>query len=122
MARVLIVDDERAILHSTALLLNDLGHETATLDRASEIDNTLEAFLPDVLVQDVRMPGLDIEILIRRLRTHARWATLPVVLFTAGLEAVEIAEELGVPVIEKPFRPSELEEAISAARTITLTR
>lgn len=114
--KVLVVDDERSILHSTAALLVDLGYRVATCDQATEISSTLEREQPDVILQDVRMPGLDLDRLVRELRADPRWQRLPLVVFTASMEAEDIFQRLGArAVLEKPFKPDELARAVSGA-------
>lgn len=114
--KVLVVDDERSILHSTAALLTDLGYRVATCDNAGEIRSAIERERPDVVLQDVRMPGLDIERLVRELRGDARWANLPLVVFTASMDIDDIFERVGArAILEKPFRPDELARAVSGA-------
>lgn len=116
MPRVLIVDDEPAILRSTSMLLRELGYEVAACAEASTIRAAIDEHEPDVLLQDIRMPGLDLERLVRELRQDARWARLPIVLFTASMEAQEIGERVGAHVVlDKPFRPAQLAAAIEGA-------
>lgn len=116
MPRVLVVDDEPSILSSTAMILRGMGLEVATCDNAARILETIERVEPDVLLQDVRMPGLDLELLVFAIRKDPRWRSLPIVVFTASLEAEEVGERLKLRVIEKPFRPEilgrTLEEAV----------
>lgn len=114
--KVLIVDDEESILRSTSALLEDMGFATATCSRADDIVTTLERERPDVLLQDLRMPGLDLEKLVQRLRSDPRWKRLPLVIFTASMDAEDIGERVGAfALLDKPFRPSELDEVLSRA-------
>lgn len=112
--RVLVVDDEESILRSTALLLEALGFQVITLDRSDLILETTLRERPDVLLQDVRMPGLDVDRLVREVRAHPELAHVHIVLFTASMEAGEIAERTGAVMIEKPFGPGALLHALSA--------
>ena len=114
--KVLVVDDEASILTSTAALLQDIGYRVATCSRAQEIREAIAREEPDVVLQDVRMPGLDLEGLVMGLRADPRWRRLPVVLFTASMDADEIAERLGArAVLEKPFKMSELRRVLDEA-------
>lgn len=116
MPRVLIVDDEPAILRSTALMLRELGYEVATCAEAGGIRDAIETHLPDVLLQDIRMPGLDLERVVGEIRRSPRWAGLPIVLFTASMEADEVGRRVGAHVVlDKPFRPAQLVAAIEGA-------
>ena len=106
------MDDEESILRSTALLLEDLSFEVVTLGRAERIVETALRERPDVILQDIRMPGLDVERVVREIRAHPDLAQTHIVLFTAGMDAGEIASRVEVQVLEKPFRPMELLQAL----------
>lgn len=111
-----MVDDEPSILTSTALLLESLGHEVAALrDHAASL-RVLESFHADVVLQDVRMPGLNLEAHLRRLRDAFAGRAPRVVLFSASMDIAETAA--GLPAdgwLEKPFRPQELASALERA-------
>lgn len=105
--KVLVVDDEPSILRSTSALLGSLGYEVVECGEASRILLTIARERPDLILQDVRMPGLDLDRLVLEIREkHGR---LPIVLFTASMDADELCARVRANgVIEKPFRPDEL--------------
>lgn len=110
------MDDEPSILRSTAILLEDLGCEAVVCDDASRIRDMLEAERPDLLLQDVRMPGLDIERLVLGLRSDPRFCRLPIVVFSASMDAEEVAARVkAVGVLAKPFRPEALARLVTLA-------
>lgn len=114
--KVLVVDDEKSILSSTQLLLADMGYEVAVCSQASEIRKAIETEAPNVVLQDVRMPGLDLEALVMDLRRDPRWRSLPIVVFSASLDLDDISERIGArAVLDKPFRPHELDAALQRA-------
>jgi CheY-like chemotaxis protein len=109
---VLIVDDEESILRSTALLLEAFGFDVHTVNRAEDILARALEVRPDALLQDVRMPGLDIDRLVDAFRSRKELEGVHIVLFTASMEIDEMAERIGVCVLEKPFRPADLLAAL----------
>jgi len=114
--KILIADDEPSILVSTAMLLRDFGYEVVTCSAADAIVATLEKETPDLLLQDVRMPGLDLEKLVLSLRGDARWAMLPIVIFSASMDLDDIHRRVGAAgMLEKPFKPHELVAALDEA-------
>lgn len=116
MPKILLVDDEPAILDSTATLLEEMGYSVVTVARADRIVATAKAERPDLLVQDVRMPGLDLQALVDALRADAQLAELPVLLFSASVDIREIALRVGAAQhLEKPFKPADLAAAIQGA-------
>lgn len=113
MKKVLIVDDEPMVLSSTQRLLADLGFSTATEMDPRAVVSAVRRERPDVVLQDLRMPGLDIEALLADLRADPDVGRTPVILFSAGMELDEVRTRVPVDgVLEKPFRPAEAVDAI----------
>ena len=109
MTEILIADDETAIADSTAQLLQADGHSVATISSAAQILAALRRERPRVLLQDVRMPGLDLETTMRAIRADPGLEQTFVVLFTATMSIRDIAHTLGADeVIEKPYEPEDL--------------
>ncbi|MFM2078716.1 MAG: hypothetical protein RJA49_2606 [Actinomycetota bacterium] len=106
-ARILVVDDEPTVREVVAQYLRRDGYEVMELDRGDQIDAVVRAFLPDLLVLDVMLPGgsgLDF------LRTSSR-DRLPVILLTARVDEADrvLGLELGADdYVTKPFSPREL--------------
>ena len=113
--RVVLIDDDEAVLHSLQMLLDSRGLEVLTYGSA-------EAFLSEppgdiaCVVADVRLPGLSGIELQRELK-H-RQAALPVILITGHGDipmAVAAVKEGAFDFIEKPFDDEQLVRAIAAA-------
>jgi CheY-like chemotaxis protein len=116
VTRILVVDDEVSILRSTQLLLMDMGFEVVTCAEQSQVLETLRKERPDLLLQDVRMPGLDLDRLVRAIRADPALGKLPILLFSASMDLDEIQERVGASgILEKPFKPMEIVQAIAAA-------
>jgi DNA-binding response OmpR family regulator len=117
MATILVVDDEPIVREVIVRYLERDGHRTLEAgdgDRAREL---LERDLPNLVVLDVMLPGMDGLSLCRWIRSRSE---LPVILLTArGEEADRIVGlELGADdYVTKPFSPREL-----AARVRTVLR
>lgn len=116
MTKILVVDDEASILRSTQLLLLDMGFEVVTCGDQSQILETLKRERPDLLLQDVRMPGLDLDRMVASIRAEPALRDLPILLFSASMDLDEIQHRVGaVGILEKPFKPTEIVEAIRGA-------
>lgn len=108
--RVLVVDDEPAILRSTQLLLEDVGWEVLALSNHLQALEALPGFQPDVILQDVRMPGLRLEEYLPRVRKES---PARIVLFSASIDLDGALAALPVDArLEKPFKPHQLFEAV----------
>lgn len=114
--RVLIADDESIIRLDLGEMLANLGYEVVgeVGDGATAVELALK-LRPDLVIMDIKMPGLD-GIAAARELTRARVA--PVLLLTAYSERnlVERAREAGVVAyLVKPFREAELLPSIEIA-------
>jgi len=106
---VLYVDDDPDIcevVKTTLCLMAGLRvHTAASGERAIEV--ALEG-VPDLVLMDIMMPGLDGPSTLKRMRGNAALAHLPVIFMTAKLLPAEVAHflQLGaIGVIGKPFDP-----------------
>jgi nitrogen regulation protein NR(I) len=81
MARILVVDDELNICWALQAYLTGEGHAVTVAGTAADALTELEARPPDVLISDIRLPGMDGVELLRRAR--ALGSDVPVILMTA---------------------------------------
>lgn len=121
--RALIVDDDRAMRDSLAVLLETAGWQVDLLDKAENAEKRLPEFKPDVVVSDVRMPGMSGLDLLRSLSGAS---DPPVVLISAHGDipmAVQAMQEGAYSFLEKPFEPRRLLAALrNAAERHRLSR
>lgn len=110
--RVLVVEDEPENRLFIGLMLRTEGYEVL---EAEDGHRALEALsrgpLPELILLDVMMPGLNGWQVFQRLRENPAWAGIPVVMLTALAQRadVERAVELGVDgYLTKPFEPADL--------------
>ena len=109
--RVLVVDDEpviRALV--SASLEGDDFQVTGVADGLAAIDVVTSA-LPDLVLVDVGLPGMDGREVLRRLRANPETASIPVLLLT-GLEPEEATGADGI--VHKPFTLQALRESVTA--------
>lgn len=81
MKQILIVDDDATIRHSLSEALSDDGTDVRTAEGAERALSMIDEGLPDVVLSDVRMPGLDGLTLLKLLRERA--PSVDVILMTA---------------------------------------
>src|SRR5579872_6805473 len=115
MSSVLIVDDEPAICWAFREALSDDGHSVRVVPSGEEaLRVTASGWRPDVVVMDVRLPGIDGLTAMRELRE--RIGATPVVVITAfgSLDtAVRAMEEGAFDYLIKPF---DLDQAVEVLR------
>jgi two-component system response regulator MprA len=107
--RVLVVDDDPAVLDSLALVLGLDGFDVETASDGREAIRTLAATRPDVVLLDVLMPGLDGLEVCRRMRGSGD--RTPVLMLTARDAVTERVAGLDAGAddyLAKPFARDEL--------------
>ncbi|MBW8758635.1 MAG: response regulator transcription factor [Burkholderiales bacterium] len=114
---VLIVDDvpdNLAVLHDA---LDESGYTVlVATDGASAIARAAQA-LPDIVLLDALMPGMDGFEVARRLKAGAATATIPIVFMTALTDTEHVLAAFaagGVDYVSKPVRPREVVARIAA--------
>ena len=102
---VLVVDDDHAIGENLREILEMEGHE-CWLDRTADAALRrleLELRSPDVILLDLRMPGMTARQFISRLKDRASWSRAAIILVT-GASHGDIPPDLQVDaVLPKPF-------------------
>ncbi len=114
MATIALVDDDRNILESVSIALENEGHHVRIFTDGANALAAISATPPDLVVLDVKMPRMDGLELLRRLRQKSN---LPVIFLTSKDE--EIDEVTGLRMgaddyITKPFSQRLLVERIAA--------
>ncbi|WP_417248396.1 sigma-54-dependent transcriptional regulator [Celeribacter sp.] len=105
---ILVVDDDRAMRQSLVELLEVAGWRAEALPRADKVAEFLGDFLPDVILTDMRMPGMTGMDLLESLAQD--WAP-PLVLISAHGDipmAVEAIQKGAYSFVEKPYEPRRL--------------
>ena len=82
MARVLIVDDSPTETHKITEILNKHGHEAITAKSGEEGVAKAKEVLPDVVLMDIVMPGLNGFQATRQLTKNASTSHIPVIIVT----------------------------------------
>ena len=97
MADILVVDDTRDVCNAMAKLLRAMGHGAVTAYSGEDALAVLTARegLPDLVILDQMMPGMDGMEVLRALRHDPRTAHLRVVIFSAIAEPLFQLHALG---------------------------
>jgi two-component system alkaline phosphatase synthesis response regulator PhoP len=106
--RVLVVDDEEDILELIQYNLSKEGYEVATAASGELALQQARATLPDLVLLDLMLPGVDGLDVCRLLKSDPRTAHIPIIMLTAKTEEADVVTglELGADdYITKPFSP-----------------
>jgi two-component system, NtrC family, response regulator GlrR len=123
MARILIVDDDPALLRLLSLRLREEGHEVIEAASGEAALSRLAQELPQLLITDLRMGGMDGLQLFQAV--HRRHPLLPVLMLTAHgtiPDAVKALRQGVFGYLPKPFEARELmaevDRALAASQTL----
>ena len=113
--RIMVVDDDAESCRALSELLSAEGFQTVSFESGEEAWAAIAScqMLPDVVVADVRMPGLDGVAFLRRIK--ARFAFMPVVLVSAFPDEpiwVQGLEAGALDVFPKPIHGASLVRAL----------
>lgn len=113
--RIMVVDDDAESCRALSELLSAEGFQTASYQSGEDAWAAIAScqMLPDVVVADVRMPGLDGVAFLRRIKT--RFASMPVVLVSAFPDEpiwVQGLEAGALDVFPKPIHVASLVRAL----------
>lgn len=114
MTKIVIVEDEPSISEVVSLYLRRAGYEVSSFSDGLSALNELTDRLPDLIILDVMLPGMDGFTLIRKLRDQS---DVPVILLTSRREESDriAGLELGADdYVVKPFSPQELVSRVRA--------
>lgn len=116
-----MINDDSDLLDAYESALLSLGHEPVTKVTMSSGPETVRDVGADALVVDLQRPDEDAYGLriIEELRSDPQMRSFPVILCSGAVEAVRSLrprlDELGVPIVVKPFSIQDLEETLTAA-------
>ncbi|HEV3265280.1 MAG TPA: response regulator [Acidimicrobiales bacterium] len=114
-ARVLIVDDDVALLRALGVSLKAKGYEVIVARRGEDALGLAADRRPDVILLDLGLPGIDGVEVVRGLRG---WSSVPIIVLSARHQSVSKVEALDAGAddyVTKPFGMDELLARLRAA-------
>jgi CheY-like chemotaxis protein len=119
LAKILIVDDDSAVLATIQLLLERAGHNVVVASDGRAGLATFESGNFDLLFLDIFMPGMDGLETMRLV--HQQQPLIPIIVISgnpagsaSGLDFLNMATKLGaVTSLQKPFKPAALLAAVA---------
>jgi DNA-binding response OmpR family regulator len=117
MSHILIVEDDRDIAELLQRYLTRAGHVTDALGNGGEALAFLRSRVPDLVILDLMLPGVDGLEVCRILRGGPQTRALPIIMLTARTEESDRIAGLEIGAddyVTKPFSPSELVARVGA--------
>lgn len=119
--RVLVIDDEKSLADTLVLILQGAGYEASAAYDGPGALSQVDSFLPDVVISDVVMPGMNgIEVCSRIQAEHP---SCHIILFSGQAATNELmrsarAQGCQWELLAKPVHPKDLLEKLSLLRPI----
>jgi len=123
MGEVLVVDDSPDNLCLLSEMLTQQGYHVRPAPDGSSALQSIRSILPDLILLDIKMPGMDGYEVCRRLKADERSRDVPV-LFISGLtEKEDKVKGFGVGGVDYITKPFQHEEVLARVKThISLSR
>jgi two-component system, OmpR family, phosphate regulon response regulator PhoB len=115
--RILIIEDERGLTQSLSWYFNKEGYETHIADNGTEGLRKAQTTLPDVVLLDLMLPGMNGLDVCRELRAGERTRDIPIIMITAKSEETDqvVGYSLGADdYVPKPFNNKVLLHKVKA--------
>ena len=118
MPRIVVIDDEPNMLRIASDLLKPEGYEVETYSKPADGLARLRERPPDLVLLDVRMPGMDGFQLLKELKSDRSLQSIPVLMVSVKKEEADVVAglELGAEdYVRKPYQVRELVARIRVA-------
>jgi DNA-binding response OmpR family regulator len=112
--RILVVEDEAIVAEVVERFLQREGYETLVVGDGRQALNAFGSFIPDLIVLDLMLPGVDGLEVCRQVRSRG---VTPIIMLTARGEETDKVLGLGLGAddyVTKPFSPRELAARVHA--------
>ena len=127
MAQIVVMEDDAGTRMLVSSVLKKDGHEVLAAEDGAQGLALVRAEMPDVVISDVQMPGMNGFDMLAQMRRDPSTAAIPVILLTSLQERAHM--RIGMTTgaddyITKPFRAVELRQAVTAQlnkRTVRAT-
>ena len=113
MKKILVIDDGPDIITVIELLLKRQGYRVATAAQEVDAYKKVEQFVPDLILLDVLLSGVDGREICRRLKGSEQFHHIPIIMFSAHPSAQKHIEVYKADdFLHKPFQVPELLQKI----------
>ncbi|HEY2102002.1 MAG TPA: sigma-54 dependent transcriptional regulator [Chthoniobacterales bacterium] len=116
MAKIVIIDDEPAMVEVIVTICREKGHQVFPFNSAPKAVEQLDSIQPHVVVADIRMETMTGFDVLRHVREHHRQTAVILITAYASVETAVEAMKMGAyDYVTKPFKIDELQMTIQRA-------
>jgi DNA-binding NtrC family response regulator len=116
MAKIVIIDDEPAMVEVIVTLCREKGHEVFPFNAARKAVEQLDTLQPQIVVTDIKMETMSGFDVLRHVREHHRQTSVILITAFASVDTAVEAMKMGAyGYVPKPFKIDELQLTIQRA-------
>lgn len=111
MKKILLVDDSKTMLMSMEGVLKRAGYEVASSVSGEDAVTKIGSFMPDLMITDLNMPGMDGISLIKKAKSMASMRFKPILMLTTESQQAKRDEAKAAGAtgwLVKPVQPNDL--------------
>jgi len=115
---LLVVEDDKTLCGLLGEILGKAGYTVRFASNRAEIRAEFDRALPDLILLDVQLPDADGFNILAKLRSHPKFADLPVIMMTGRSGVADVMQGLAAGAdgyVTKPFKSSALLAAVNSA-------
>jgi DNA-binding response OmpR family regulator len=116
--RILVTDDEEYLIELLDVNLRPAGFEVLKAYDGEEGLNKAITERPDLMILDVRMPGMDGYEVCRRLKANDTTKDIPILMLSAYVQEADIKKGLSVGAVAYLKKPFNVQDLIRAVKQI----
>ncbi len=120
MKKILVIEDSDTVLKVISTILKKEGFEIITSKNGWEGLEKANDLLPDIIISDILIPGLDGFQLLKQLKQYPLIKDIPLIFLSVkkDVQSIDKAIKLGVSAfLTKPLIPEELINAINSTQS-----
>ncbi len=114
MIRILIIDDDKIIRENTSEILELEGYSTLTASNGKKGLEMIRLHLPDLILCDLRMPGMDGFTVLGQLGQHLELKRIPFIFFSAKSEKADVKAGIDAGAAGYLTKPFELKDLLAS--------
>ncbi len=111
--QILIIDDSLNNLHMLCATLKKAGYKTRGVKNSKMALMSIQACPPDLILLDIRMPGLDGYEVCQRLKANPRVCDIPVIFISALEQPIDLVKAFNVGGCDYITKPFQIEEVLA---------
>ncbi len=116
MAKIIVIDDEPAMVEVIVTLCRDKGHQVHPFNTATKAVEQMDTIQPHVVIADIRMETMTGFDVLRHVREHHRQTAVILITAYASVETAVEAMKMGAyDYVTKPFKIDELQMTVQRA-------